>query len=373
MPNFLPPGLRGYMYAQDQTQRSNANNLGMLSGLAGLQAQMEQQALQREIYGQKMAEQQQRQAAMGQFAQQLPEGERAAFMLSPDTFIKERFAPYTLGPSQQRFVGGQSIASVAPEQKLVDLPVPDKPGVTQQSWLRPGEATGTPVGGPKMPEILNPDVQRAKISIAQAGRPSVNVRIDNKTGESFAKEVGPMMVESRTAAAGSVQAVETANRINAALSSGNVTIGPAATVRNSIDQISQTLGIAGENTEERLVNTRNVGRGLAQLTVAARKALKGQGQVSDFEGRLLERAESGQIDTFTIPELKNFVSLTERLARQQYAEHARNLEVMNQNENLRGLAAFYAVPELPPPTTKDAGKPSPQQVVDELRRRGVIK
>ena len=158
-----------------------------------------------------------------------------------------------------------------------------------------------------------------------------------------------MVAESRNAALGSLDAIDTAARIRTAISGGNVTLGPTATVRNQINQIAQVMGIAGGSTEEKLVNTREVARGLAQFTVAARKALKGQGQVSDFEGKLLQRAESGNIADFTIPELKSFIAVTERLARKQYGLHKSNIDVMRKRPDLSNLVPFYEVPELPNP------------------------
>lgn len=173
---------------------------------------------------------------------------------------------------------------------------------------------------------------------------AASVKVDVKTGESLGKEIGPMVSESRASALGALQAGETAQRVRKALETGNVTLGPTATVRNTIDQLAYTMGVPGNNAEERLVNTRQVARGLAQFTIAARKSLKGQGQVSDFEGKLLQRAESGAIDDFTIPELKSFIDVTERLAKIQHGMHERNVDVMRKQGNLKNLVPFYEVP-----------------------------
>ena len=164
-----------------------------------------------------------------------------------------------------------------------------------------------------------------------------------------------MVAESRASALGSLDAIDTVSRVRKALSTGNVTLGPTATLRNQIDQIAQVLGIAGKNTEEKLVNTRDVIRGLAQFTIAARKSLKGQGQVSDFEGKLLQRAESGDINDFTMPELKAFIETTDRLARRQYKNHQSNIDVMKKRPDLEKLVPFYEVPDLP--GTDDDWKP----------------
>ena len=172
--------------------------------------------------------------------------------------------------------------------------------------------------------------------------------VDIKLGESLAKEIGPQMAESRNAAMGAIETLDAVGRARTALKKGLVTLGPTATIRQKINQVSQIMGMAGKDDEERLVNTRNVMRSLAQFSLAARKQLKGQGQVSDFEGKLIVKAESGEIDDMTIPELKSFLYVTDRLAHRQYALHQFNLSKMRANEKLREVAPFYEVPEVAP-------------------------
>lgn len=302
---------------------------------------------------------QDKQKFLTSFAETLPPEQRSAFMASPDVFIKERFAPYTLKPGEGRYIGGQSVVSAPPEQKLVDVPVPGQPGVTQPTWIAPGQTTGTTVGGTKSPAILNPDVQAAQVAVAQAGKPSVNVTVRNKVGESLAGKVGDIAQSGQSSAAGAVDVVDTVNRVRNAIQSGNVNLGPTATLRNKADQFAQVMGVGGETTDQRLVNTRNVIRGLAQFTIGARKQLKGQGQVSDYESRLLQRAESGEIDDFTLPELKDFLGVTDRIARKSHAEHKRILGVMgnSKDEEVRNLVPYFDVPDLPT-NPVNAGGPS---------------
>ena len=220
---------------------------------------------------------------------------------------------------------------------------------------------------PKSPEAQALFKARANKLATHAPAQSVSVKVDQKTGESLAKEIGPMMSESLAGAQGAVQTVDTVSRIKKAIEGGNLSIGPTATIRQQANQIAQILGVAGKSTEESLVNTREVMRGLAQMAVQARKGLKGQGQVSDYEGKLLQRAEAGEVQDFTIPELKSFVATTERLANLQYKEHQRRVGVMQKNPNLREITPFYEAPAMP------QGQPSPQDIVEELKRRGVVK
>jgi hypothetical protein len=195
-----------------------------------------------------------------------------------------------------------------------------------------------------------PEGQRLYLALAKkiAEHPEpTRVDVSVKTGESLAKEIGPMMAESRASALGAIETVDTVGRIATAIDKGIVTLGPTATLRNKIDQVALLMGVAGNTTEERLVNTRQVIRGMAQFAVTARKALKGQGQVSDFEGKLLIKAEAGEIGDMTLPELKAFLAVTDRLARRQYRQHQENVNKMKKRKDMSELAEFYEVPDLP--------------------------
>jgi hypothetical protein len=275
------------------------------------------------------------------------------------------YAPlYTSPAKQEPFSLAPGATRYGPDGKPI-VSAPEKPDEFSRALKLAGIALDSPEGQ---------RLARTHAERLASHPPAPNVRVDVKTGEGLAKEIGPMIAESRAGALGALQTADIANRIRSAISTGNVNVGPAATLRNTVDQIAQTMGIGGNTTEERLVNTRSVIRGLAQATVAARKQLKGQGQVSDFEGKLLEKAESGQVDNMTMPELRSFVTLSERLAKLQYDLHGQNVNVMRGRPDLANLVPFYEVPawssfnEPPKPNA-----PSAQAVIDEMRRRGLVK
>lgn len=267
---------------------------------------------------------------------------------------------FTLAPGATRFdAQGRTVASGAP---------------AEDEFTKALKAAGMQPNTPEWDRLMGERVKKLTTH-----PPAADVKVDVKTGEGLAKEIGPMVAESRTSALGALDAVDTANRVNKAISAGNVTLGPGATVRNTVDQLAQTMGVAGKDTTERLTNTREVIRGLAQFTIAARKQLKGQGQVSDFEGKLLQKAESGAIDDMTLPELQAFVAMTDRLARRQYELHGRNLEAMRGRSDLQSLLPFYEVPQMPEsafkvpaqaPTAPDGGlSPAERQELEQLRKR----
>ena len=246
--------------------------------------------------------------------------------------------------------------TMSPGQSLVPEPTSQPGGgmgAVQAAFTSPQKPDDLTVAlvaagiDPKSPEAQALFKARANKLATHQPAQSVNLKVEQKTGESLAKEIGPMMSESLSSAQGAVQTVDTVGRIKKAIDGGNLSIGPTATVRQQANQIAQILGVAGKSTEEGLVNTREVMRGLAQMAVSARKGLKGQGQVSDYEGKLIQRAEAGEVQDFTIPELKSFVATTERLANLQYKEHQRRVGVMQKNPNLREIVPFYEAPEMP--------------------------
>lgn len=193
--------------------------------------------------------------------------------------------------------------------------------------------------------VANSLYQNYELKKAKAGASNTSIKIDNKTGESLAKEIGPMMAESKNAAEGANQQLDIANKIDAAINSGNLYAGPGAGLKMYATQIGQVSGLIGQNDTETLANTRSVIQGLAQFTLAGRKSLKGQGQISDKETELLTKAMSGNIGDLTLPELTVISNAAKRVANVQIETHKRNMNVMRKKPELQSVADFYDVPE----------------------------
>jgi hypothetical protein len=70
-----------------------------------------------------------------------------------------------------------SVFTAPPKPQLLELGVHGQPGVKQKAWGTPGQTDFTPIGGQILPEILNPDVQKARADVARAGRAQVNTNI----------------------------------------------------------------------------------------------------------------------------------------------------------------------------------------------------
>ena len=221
-------------------------------------------------------------------------------------------------------------------------PYATAPGTTIAPQANPYENLAVP--GPNGTIVPNQPIIEAKKAIAKSGAANTSIKIDNKTGESLAAQVGPMIAQSHTAALGAQGAIVNADNITKALDSGKVIAGPGATLRLRGDQIANALGIGGKDSAEKITKTREVIQGLAQSTLTARKQLAGQGQVSDNEGKLLERASSGNIDDMTMSEIRTVVAVNKRLAERQIQIHNQLIDKTKANPATAPIANFFELP-----------------------------
>lgn len=263
--------------------------------------------------------------------------------------------------------------ALATQPKAVDPKletVYDKDGVARQVWLKPGQTLeqGVQAGYGKPDDVkplpredvytgngqwqmmeYNPKSRSFDKPIGQpfskrptASETSTNVigpKIDIKTGESLASQIGPMAKDSKIATQGAVKMFDSANRVIKALDSGKVIAGPFASTRQFINQLGYTMGFTGP---ESVQQTRQVIRALAESSVEARKELQGQGQVTENEAKAVEKAMSGNIDDLTAPELRDIANLNKKAARYRAAAHEDLLKAMD-TEGTKGLSKYYKV------------------------------
>ena len=195
----------------------------------------------------------------------------------------------------------------------------------------------------------------------------------------MAHEVGDIVKGTRDKAVGAVSMLNTAHRIDTALQSGKINLGPTATVRQFMDRLSDTLGVAGKTKQERLANTRNTIKGLAEFALAARDQLKGTGQISNYEQELIGKAETGDLTEFSPSELSSFLRIVEKGARLNYGLHEQQLRNMSSDKDdaIRGLVPYYSVPSLPKELPKlsslPKGIPEGSEQVGTFRGKPVYK
>jgi hypothetical protein len=197
--------------------------------------------------------------------------------------------------------------------------------------------------------VANTGYQSFQLAKSKAGATNVSVKNDVKMGESLASQVGPMVKDSYVAAQGAAQSADSANRLIKAVDSNKLITGPFANGRLAVSQLSDTLGIGGKDNQEKLNNTRAAIRSLSELTLNGRKQMSGQGAITESEGKLAERAMSGDI-SMTPTELRSLANAARRAAKWTYDQHQGQLRNMRQDPNLTNMSRFYDVapfPEMP--------------------------
>lgn len=213
---------------------------------------------------------------------------------------------------------------------------------------------------------LPPDQQAEFMRLKKAGAANVSASATTSpTGKSLSEPVGKRVETSLVKAEGATSMMDTANLVREALNTGNVIAGPLAGVRT---KFAQVLELAGAGDKEKLVNTRSAIQGLAGLTLESRAELRGQGQITDTETKLLEKARSADINDMTIPELQQIVSISQRLASRLFSNHQTLLGRMKDDPAAKDSMRYYeptgqmAAPTLegktPAVQSKDAKRPS---------------
>jgi hypothetical protein len=213
---------------------------------------------------------------------------------------------------------------------------------------------------------LPPDQQAEFMRFKKAGAANISASATTSpTGKSLSEPVGKRVETSLVKAEGATSMMDTANSVREALNTGNVIAGPLAGVRT---KFAQVLELAGAGDKEKLINTRSAIQGLAGLTLESRAELRGQGQITDTETKLLEKARSADINDMTIPELQQIVSVSQRLASRLFSNHQTLLGRMKDDPAAKDSMRYYeptgqmAAPTLegktPAVQSKDAKRPS---------------
>lgn len=195
--------------------------------------------------------------------------------------------------------------------------------------------------------LANSAFQTYELSKAKAGATNVTTKVENKAAESIASQVGPMLKSSAEQAVAAVGQIDASNRILQALGTGKLYTGPLASQRLSVAQLGQTLGVGGTDDAEKIANTRQLVRGLAEMTLQGRKQMQGQGQITDQESRLAEKATSGDIDSMTAQELRIIAQASQRAAKYTVAAHQAKLAKARGNAATAGIADYFDTPVIP--------------------------
>jgi len=214
--------------------------------------------------------------------------------------------------------------------------------------------------GPAIPKQLAPDsvvtmgpngqlapnapVIAAKSQIAAAGKPVTNVSVNTANKPmltEIGKGVGEQVISDFGGARSAVQVLNNVEQMRQGL--GNAILGPGASARVKLGQIGQVLGVNGKDSTEQLQNTRMVMQGLARQELAAAQGMKGQGQITESERGILRRAEAGQIDELTVPEVETLLNALTKTANYRMNIHQQNLERLKRDPNAAGVVDYMNV------------------------------
>lgn len=198
--------------------------------------------------------------------------------------------------------------------------------------------------------VPNTPLVEARKSIQKAGAANVNVNTANKPMlTELGKGVGEGITNAWMGAQSAAGTLQNVAQMRQGLN--NAFIGPAANQRVSLAQIGEVLGVNGANTTEKLENTRNVMQGLARQELSAAGQMKGQGQITESERGILRKAESGQINELTKPELNVLLGALEKTANARISQHNQNLQRLKRDPAAAGVADYMNV-EIPSIVTK---------------------
>jgi hypothetical protein len=160
----------------------------------------------------------------------------------------------------------------------------------------------------------------AKLERAKAGATNIGMKLELDQGKAFTGPIAAQVDASFTKAQSAIESQKTLEGFKKRLDDPKLIAGAGANARLAIEQVAQLFGGDGAD----LVATRDVIQGLAELTINSRGMLKGQGQVTEYEQKTLEKARSGDI-SLTVPELKALVKVFTRMNKAQYDAHGSTL------------------------------------------------
>lgn len=288
----------------------------------------------------------------GGYAEALAAEDPAA-SLTMKAALQKDDAPVKLAPGEQLFSGKAS-----GYKPLLSVPKPESlPAAVQEyNFAKQQGYTGT--------------FQQWTMENNRSKAPKTDVRIENKMGEGIATQIGPMMRESLNAADGAAQTTDAAMRIVKAIDSGKILAGPLAPARLRMAQIGQMIGLTGKDEEEVVLRTREVIRGLAEMTLQGRKQMSGQGAITNNESQLAEDAVSGRFDNLGPKEIRMLAAASARAAKFIYDKHQRGLDAMKSNPNTAGMSVYYQPVPLPQFDFGAApASPATSGLVDKWRSR----
>lgn len=247
---------------------------------------------------------------------------------------------FDLAEGAQRFRRDPVTGQVTP---IAGAPkVKQPPGAFGQAMLALG------LSGPS--ENLTPaQLQQVRTEMdRQAKAGATNVTVPVNTGKTFGAEMAKSIADSvqntfnqATAASDTLGTIETLKPI---LKQGDVFSGPLANQQILLARIGTSLGIAGQDTQQRAQNTVVAMQQLAGLELQAAAAMKGQGAITENERSLIARAAGGDLTKFTANEVQSLLGALEKTAKFKIQAHQRNINTLRKKPEFQDLIDLYELP-----------------------------
>ena len=236
------------------------------------------------------------------------------------------------------------------------------------SMMTPSAPEGTPADIRTLQAYLamSPEDRAAFEKLQGLSKPTTNINVSatsTPAGKSLAAPIGQRAEASLVKAEGATEMMNAANSVREALNSGNVIAGPGAGIRT---KFAQVLEMAGVGDKEKLTATRTAIQGMADLTLQSRAELKGQGQITDAETKLLERARSGDIGDMTLAELQTVVNVSQRLAGRLWSNHQTLMGTMKTDPAAADVYKYYTPTAVMPQAIGEGKSVSEQEKKDRL-------
>lgn len=174
----------------------------------------------------------------------------------------------------------------------------------------------------------------------------------NMSGNQFLKGVGQgaadIMSKRQIQAQSSVGTIKAINALRPLLQknddgSGGVFSGPLSEQQILIARLGQKLGVGGADDDQILTNTTAAMQKLASLELTAAQGMRGQGQITENERKLIKRAAAGELAKMTAPEVSVLLDGLDKLARQGISEYTTFLDTGFASPDAQQFKSIYQV------------------------------
>jgi len=254
-------------------------------------------------------------AQVGARVAEMRKGEQAA-----------RLAALQAAQGEQQAAVAANTADVERRQELLKEIAKQKPSKTYR-FLTDEEKQQLPEADRPLPWQI--EETTGELSL-QGGRPPAGTNIDmgtNKLGEQVGRLAGDQLNTSYNAANGALSTKNSLALIRPILEEeDSVFAGPLSGACTYVNRLASVLGVEGATDQERLNNTVNAMRTLAQFELQAAEVMRGQSQITENERALIRRTAAGELDKMTQQEVVTLLNALEKTADYKIDQHKLRLE-----------------------------------------------